>query len=41
MGVQRPQREWALLGECVAHCKVSDFGGLGKKGELCKQVDRS
>jgi len=26
-----PQWEWALLGDCLAHCKAQDFWGLGKR----------
>jgi len=29
-GVQMPQWEWTLLGECLAHCRAQDFGGSGK-----------
>jgi len=31
-----PQREGALLAECLAHCKARDFRGLGKRVSCAK-----
>jgi len=36
-GVQMPQRERALLDQCLAHSIAYDFVGFGKR-ELCKTV---
>jgi len=35
-GVQMPQREGALLGECLAHSKAQDFVELGKRVNCAK-----
>jgi len=31
-----PQREGALLAECLAHCKARDFRGFGKRVSCAK-----
>jgi len=40
-GAQIPQRDGALLGECLAHCEAWDFGGLDKGWAVQNRVDRT